>query len=216
MKASSKHAHTSPVAQPRPSAPPDPPTQPVQLGRPPTYADVEALPVHLRGEIVGGQLYALPRPAPPHGYVISKLLTWLNRHFDDSGRGGGDARRWVFLPEPELHLEAEERPIVPDVAGWRRERMPGVPRTPSIRLAPDWVCEVLSPSTEAYDRGPKMDTYGRAGVPHAWLVDPEAHTLEAYRNDAGTWRPLGRWQGAARVRVAPFDAAELDLAELWA
>ena len=192
------------MAQPRPRPPPDPPIQPVPLGRPPSYADIESLPPHLRGEIVGGQLYVMPRPSLPHAYAVMRLMTWLVTHFDD-GRGGPGG--WTFLPEPELHLEAEQRPIVPDVAGWRVARMRRVPRAASTRLVPDWLSEVLSPSTETYDRGPKMDTYGRVGVPHAWLVDPEARTLEAYENDAGTFRPLGRWQGAARVRVAPFDAA---------
>ena len=198
------------MAQPRPLA--DPPVRPVPLGRAPTYADVEGLPPHLRGEIVNGQLYTLPRPAVPHGHAALQLSTWLNQRF---GGGHGGQGGWHLLMEPELHLEAPARPIVPDIAGWRRERLPVLPRTPALRLAPDWLCEVLSASTEAYDRGPKMETYARAKIRHAWLVDPEARTLEAYQNDAGTFRPLGRWQGETRVRVAPFDAAELDLARLW-
>ena len=123
---------------------------------------------------------------------------------------------WWILPEPELHLDGPGIPIAPDLAGWRRERMPRLPDEAAIVLAPDWICEVLSASTEAYDRGPKMDTYARHAVMHAWLVDPEEHTLEAYLNDAGVWRPLGRWQGDANVRVARFEAIEIELASRWA
>ena len=198
------------MAQPKPI--PTPAVRPVPLGRAPTYADVEALPSHLRAEIVGGELYVLPRPRPRHALAATRLGSWLDRWFsDDDGVPGG----WWILGEPELHLEAGGRPIDPDLGGWRRLRMREVPETAAITLAPDWVCEVLSPSTEAYDRGPKMDTYGRARVLHAWLVDPDAHALEAFQNDAGLWRPLGRWQGAARVRVAPFEAVELPLSRLW-
>lgn len=138
-------------------------------------------------------------------------MSWLDRRYNDGDGGPGG---WLFLLEPELHLEAPGRPIDPDLAGWRREPMPVLPRTASTRLAPDWLCEVLSPSTETYDRGPQMETYARAGVPHVWLVDPEARTLEAYLNDAGTLRPLGRWQGTGRVPAAPFETAPLELALL--
>ena len=190
----------------------EPPVQPVDLGRPPTYADVQALPEHLRGEIVGGQLYVMPRPRLRHSKATSVLGALLLGPFQ-LGRGGPGG--WWILTEPELHLSPSERPIDPDLAGWRRERMPEVPDLAFATLAPDWVCEVLSESTEIYDRRVKMPAYGAHGVPHAWLLDPEARTLEAYRNDAGVFRPLGTWRASDRVRVAPFDAVELELALLW-
>jgi Uma2 family endonuclease len=195
------------MAQPKPAPPLG--VQPVALGRAPTYADVEALPGHLRGEIVGGQLYALPRPRPLHIVVAQRLAGWLDQRFDGEGPGG-----WWVLPEPELHFEAA-RPIIPDLGGWRRERMPALPTTAAIALAPDWVCEVLSPSTESYDRGPKMDVYGRQGIPWAWLVDPEARTLEAYRNDEATWRQVGAWRGPAIIQAPPFEDVALDFGRLW-
>jgi Uma2 family endonuclease len=200
------------MAQPKPSYPEADLVQPVALGRPPTYADIEALPAHLRGEIVNGQLYVLPRPRVWHGKVATRLTTLLDGPF---GLGRDGPGGWWFVAEPELHLDGKGRPIDPDLAGWRRERLPELPDTAAMEQAPDWVCEVLSPSTEAYDRGPKMETYGRHGVPRAWLVDPEERVLEAYGNDAGVWRPLGRWQGGGRVRIAPFDSIVLDLNELW-
>ena len=185
---------------------------PVSLDHPATYADVKALPEHLRGEIIDGQLYALPRPRPRHGAVVGALFGRLHGplHQGEGGPGG-----WLLLPEPELHLERPGRPIVPDVAGWRRERLPELPDEAAITLPPDWICEVLSASTEAYDRGPKMGVYGTHGVPWSWLIDPEARTLEVYRHDGEDWRPAGRWQGSGEVRAEPFAAVPWELASLW-
>ena len=190
----------------------EPPVQPRDLGRPPTGADIEALAPGLRGEIVGGQLYVMPRPRPRHAHVVTQLTGLLVGPF---GLGRGGPGGWTLLMEPELHLGPDEPAIDPDLAGWRLARMPALPETAAIFLAPDWVCEVLSESTEIYDRRVKMPAYGAHGVPHAWLLDPEARTLEAYRNDAGVFRPLGTWRASDRVRVAPFDAVELELALLW-
>jgi Uma2 family endonuclease len=201
------------MAQPRPSKPTEPPVEPVRLGRPPVYADIETLPSHLRGEIVGGELYVLPRPRPRHAKVATSLAGRLDDPFQQKRGGPGG---WWILIEPELHLEARDRPIDPDLAGWRRDRMPELPEEAAIVLRPDWTCEVLSPSTEDYDRGPKMETYARAGVPWAWLIDPDARVLEVYSNDAGSWRSAGRWSGNALVKAAPFDALEFELGLLWA
>lgn len=176
------------------------------------YADVEALPPHQRGEIVNGELYVLPRPRPRHAFSAGSLADELIGPFQ-KGRGGPGG--WWILPEPELHLDAPGAPIDPDLAGWRRETLPVLPDDAAITVPPDWVCEVLSPSTEAYDRGPKMETYGRHGVEHAWLVDPDEHVLEVFRNDAGVWRADGRWHGEVIVRAAPFEAIEIELAMLW-
>ncbi len=176
-----------------------------------TYADLEALPSHQVGEIVNGTLYASPRPAPPHARSASRLGSKLGRYFDDDdGVPGG----WVLLYEPELHLGDDV--VVPDFGGWRRERMPEMPVDKAyFTLAPDWVCEVLSPSTEPLDRGEKLAVYRDARVSHVWLVNPLVKTLEVLRFDGGTYRVLPVFSGDAKVRAEPFDAIELELAALW-
>ena len=178
--------------------------------RPATYADIEALPEHLVGEIVAGSLHVSPRPAAIHARAASKLGGQLDGPFD-SGRGGPGG--WIILDEPELHLV--EDVVVPDLAGWRRERMPELPVVKWFELAPDWVCEVLSPSTHGFDRVEKLQVSARAGVRHAWLVDPEARSLEIYRLENGLWLRVGAHKEGL-VRAEPFDAIELELAALWA
>jgi Uma2 family endonuclease len=178
-----------------------------------TYADLERLPPHKVGEILGGVLIVSPRPAFPHAAAASALGEELGPPFK---RGRGGPGGWILLDEPELHLGAGPDVVVPDLAGWRRERMPEMPNAPFATLAPDWICEVLSPSTEAVDRGDKLPIYAREGVRHAWLVDPILRTLEVLRLDAGGWRIVGTSRDHARIRAEPFDAVELDLAVLWA
>jgi Uma2 family endonuclease len=119
----------------------------------------------------------------------------------------------VLLGEPELHLGGEV--LVPDLAGWRRERMPELPEEVGITLAPDWVCEVLSPSTVAIDRGRKMGSYAREGVRHLWLVDPGVQSLEVYRLENGRWSLLGTHLGEVTVHAEPFEALGLELGRLW-
>jgi Uma2 family endonuclease len=133
---------------------------------------------------------------------------------DRSGGAGGGPGGWIVLDEPELHLHGDV--LVPDLAGWRRERMPELPDAAAFELAPDWVCEVLSPSTAAVDRADKLPIYAREGVQHAWLLDPTAKTLEVLRLEGDAWRLLATWRDEAVVRAEPFDAFELDLAVLWA
>ncbi len=130
----------------------------------------------------------------------------------DLGEGGPGG--WLLLDEPELHLGQDV--LVPDLAGWRRERLPVLPKGAAFNLAPDWACEVLSPSTSRLDRKVKVPVYAREGVGHLWLVDPEARTLEVLRLGEGRYVQLGVHEGAVRVRAAPFEALELDLARLWA
>jgi Uma2 family endonuclease len=176
-----------------------------------TYADLQGLPRHVVGEIIHGALITHPRPAAPHANASSHLgwaLTGPFR-FGQGGPGG-----WVILDEPELHLHGHV--LVPDLAGWRRERMPEVPDAAFFDLAPDWVCEVVSPSTEAVDRADKLPLYAAAEVRHAWLVDPIARTLEVFRLDGPGWRVVATWRDDAVVRAEPFDAVELDLSLLWA
>lgn len=163
------------------------------------------------GEIVHGVLYANPRPASPHAAAATAISEELGPPFK---RGRGGPGGWVILYEPELHLG--EDVLVPDLGGWRRGRMPEMPHVAAFELAPDWVCEVLSPSTAKLDRGEKLPVYARARVGNVWFVDPLQQYLEVLRLDGETYRILGTHFGDAKVRAEPFDAIELDLSVLWA
>jgi len=176
-----------------------------------TYEDLLALPDHVVGEILAGELVVSPRPSSPHARVTSVLGARIGGPFDYDGDGPGG---WLILDEPELHLGPAPDIMVPDMAGWRRERMPEMPVTSAFTLAPDWVCEVLSPSTAGHDRTIKMDIYARESVEWLWLVDPSARLLEVFRYDAA-WVRAGSWRDEAQVHAEPFDAIELDLAALW-
>jgi hypothetical protein len=176
-----------------------------------TYQDVLDSPAHLIAEIIGGELRLSNRPAGPAIAVASALGDELGPPFK---RGRGGPGGWLILDEPELHFGDEI--VVPDLAGWKRERMPVVPDAAFITLAPDWVCEVLSPSTERTDRAEKLPLYASVGVGHAWLVHPRRRTLEAFRLHEGKWLTLAVHKDTDRVRIEPFDAIELDLAMLWA
>jgi len=172
-----------------------------------------AVPEHQRAEIIDGTLYVLPRPAPRHANASSVLGGKLNGAFQlgDGGPGG-----WWILDEPELHLVPLE-PMAPDLAGWRVERMPTLPETAYFTLAPDWICEILSKSTETVDRNKKLPLYAAHGVSHVWLLDPIAKTLEVHAlDDDRRWRNVRVYEGDVRVRAEPFAAIELDLAVLWA
>jgi Uma2 family endonuclease len=176
-----------------------------------TYDEVLDAPAHLVAEILDGTLHTHPRPAPRHARAAGRLLGRIDDPFD---RGRGGPGGWVILIEPELHLARDV--IVPDVAGWRRERMPKLPETAWFELAPDWVCEVLSPSTARVDRQIKMRIYAANGVPNVWLVDPLAQTLESYRLENGRWVLLATHGGDETVAIEPFEAVPTALAELWA
>jgi Uma2 family endonuclease len=179
-----------------------------------TYEDVLAAPRHMVAEVVAGVLHTQPRPGAPHARAASRLGGKLSGPFDE-GRGGPGG--WILLDEPELHLGPEPDIVVPDMAGWRRERMPRLPMQDAFfSLAPDWICEVLSPSTQAFDRGEKMDLYAREGVAHAWLVDPLARMVEVFRLEREKWVRLGTWRDDARVHAEPFEVFELELGALWA
>jgi len=188
--------------QPVPHVPP--------FDRPATYEDLVKLPDNLVAEIVNGELHASPRPAPPHAIAGSGLHLAIGSPFHQ-GRGGPGG--WWILYEPELHLGKDI--LVPDIAGWRRTRMPSAPQTAYFPLAPDWVCEVLSPSTVSLDRTRKLAIYAREQVAHAWLVDPIARTLEVLRLDAGRWTIVSSHAGDETVRAEPFAEIELALPDLW-
>ena len=176
------------------------------------YDRLCALPEGLTGEIIDGRLYTEPRPAGPHGYTE---LALGSRLFLLYGRGEGGPGGWWILVEPEIHFVRDREVLVPDLAGWRRERMPAIPREHRFETVPDWVCEILSPATRSKDRELKMPTYAKYGVPYLWLIDPETRRLEAYELREGTWMSLGTFEGQAEVRVAPFDAVVLRLGDLW-
>ena len=184
---------------------------PTRSSAPPaTYRDLLALPDHVVGEIGAGELFVSPRPAPRHAVATSVLGGELGPPYH-GGRGGPGG--WWILYEPEIHLH--EDVLVPDLAGWRRSRMPVIPETAYFTLAPDWICEVLSPGTARLDRQKKLGVYAREGVGHTWLIDPLQRTLEVLRLEHGQWLILAVHAGDDEVRAAPFDATVLSLATLW-
>jgi Uma2 family endonuclease len=180
--------------------------------RPATYEDLLAVPDTLVAEIIGGDLVTSPRPAVPHANAASSLGGLL---FNPYRRGIGGPGGWVILDEPELHLGGDV--VVPDLAGWRRERF-AEPEGGStgIAISPDWVCEILSPSTARIDRARKVPIYARESIPHVWLIDPIARTLEVFRLASGKWTLVATFEGDATIRPEPFDAVELDLGAPWA
>ncbi len=184
----------------------------VRSERPATYDDLRAVPGHLVAELIHGVLHTLPRPRSGHANASSVLGGELHAPFR-VGRGGPGG--WVILDEPELHMGSDV--LVPDLAGWRRERMPELPSVAAFVLAPDWICEVLSPSTSRIDRALKLPVYSREGVRHAWLVDPDAQTLEVLALSADAkWTIVSTFSGDDRVRAVPFVELDLELALLWA
>jgi Uma2 family endonuclease len=176
-----------------------------------TYEDLLGVPPPLVAEILYGRLHTHPRPAPRHAHCASALGGRLFNPFD-SGEGGPGG--WWILDEPEVHLGRHV--VVPDLAGWRRERLAAIPDAAWIDLAPDWVCEVLSPATAQTDRSVKLPLYAEQGVGHLWLVDPLLRTLEGYALQQGRWLLLATLKEDEPVRLPPFDAIEFSLAALWA
>ena len=175
-----------------------------------TYQDVLDAPAHQVAEIINGTLHTHPRPAPTHGEASSNLGFELGPPF---GRGRGGPGGWRIHFEPELHLGDEI--LVPDLAGWRRERMPELPDTAYFTLAPDWACEVLSASTRRVDLQEKRPAYAREGVAYLWLVDPADRTLEAFELRDGEWVLIACAKDDEPVSVRPFDAITFSLGDLW-
>jgi Uma2 family endonuclease len=182
---------------------------PEPVMNPATYADLEAVPPHLVAEILDGTLVTHPRPAARHGAAVTTLTVELAGPFQ---RGRGGPGGWIFIVEPELHLGPHV--VVPDLAGWRCERMPVVPDTASIELVPDWVCEILSPSTEATDRGRKRRIYASYGLQHYWLLSLSKRQLEAYELRDGKFSLIETFEDDAMVDAPPFGAAPFALSLL--
>ena len=176
-----------------------------------TYQDVLDAPAHQVAEIINGTLHTHPRPAPARTLASSALGNDLGNPFQ-FGRGGPGG--WWILDEPELHLGDEI--LVPDLAGWRRERMPELPDTAYFTLAPDWACEVLSASTRRVDLQEKRPAYAREGVAYLWLVDPTDRTLEAFELREGEWVLIACAKDDEPVSIRPFDAITFSLGDLWA
>ncbi len=180
-----------------------------------TYDDLIAVPDHLVAEIIDGELITSPRPAPPHTLALSAIGSVLFDRFNGPpGGGAASPGGWWILDEPELHFG--EDVLVPDLAGWRRERMPRLPDIAYFTVAPDWVCEVISPRSGRLDRMRKMPIYAREGVAHLWLVDPIARTVEVYRLEGGRWIVEPAAVGETPAHIAPFAAVEVDPRRWWA
>ena len=178
-----------------------------------TYEDLLEVPDTMVAEILDGELYATPRPASPHANATSGIVGDLRGPFHREPDGPGQPGGWWILFEPELHLGADV--VVPDLAGWRREQMPALPNVAAFTQAPDWACEVVSPTTAGMDRVCKMRIYARESVAHLWLVEPLAKTLEVYRLEHGRWIVASTHAGGERVRAEPFAAVELEIARWW-
>jgi Uma2 family endonuclease len=178
-----------------------------------TYEDLLSLPEDVRAEIVGGEITSMPAPAPRHQRAQRTLGSLIGRPFDDDhGRGGPGG--WWILPDVDVSFSAQHV-YRPDLSGWRRERLPRPWDARPIDVVPDWICEVISPSNTAHDRVRKRRIYARFGVRHYWLVDPLARTLEALRLDGEVWTEIGTYGDGDVARIAPFDAVELEVSQLF-
>ena len=194
--------------------PPEPPS--TERNAPSVEAAFQAAPPELVAEILDGELHISPHPARPQINVTSHLGALIGWPFVFGREGPGG---WVILNKPEIHLGPRPDKLVPDIAGWKRERLPdavGGDDTPAhYDLAPDWVCEVLSQRTRRIDKVQKMRIYAREGVRHVWHVDPLAQTLDIFRLQGSQWLLVDSFAGEERVRAEPFEAIELELALVW-
>jgi Uma2 family endonuclease len=179
--------------------------------KPATYQDVIDAPEHMVAEILDDELFLSPRPAPRHAVATIRLAAIVLPPLDEGMGGQGG---WIILIEPELHRGSDV--LVPDLAGWRKERMPRLPKEAFFPTAPDWVCEVLSPSTAEIDRTRKRRIYAREGVSHMWLIDPVVRSLEVSRLESGRWVEVAVHQYDEIVRAEPFEAVAIELSRLWA
>ncbi|TNF35488.1 MAG: Uma2 family endonuclease [Deltaproteobacteria bacterium] len=182
-----------------------------------TYDDYLALPDDQRAELIDGVLYLMSGPKGRHVRAASNLGAQLGFRFGLSdGPSGDNPGGWWILSEPEVHLRLDRRVVRPDLAGWDRERMPAPPvDNHKFTVIPDWICEVLSPSTAGKDNIVKMPKYREAGVQWAWIVDPVAQRVDVFRAGDGEWEEKGGFEGAIVARIPPFDAVEIDLGPLW-
>jgi Uma2 family endonuclease len=179
--------------------------------KPPTRADLDALPAHIKGEIIEGVLYTMTRPRGRHQRTTLAIGSELRGPFDEGRDGPGG---WWIIPEPGIELPNTPE-ISPDLAGWRRTRLPDIPEDAPITVVPDWVCEILSPTTRRHDLLVKKPYYASVGVPHHWLIDLPARTLLVYRLESGRWVELGVYSEQRDARIVPFEEVTLDIARWW-
>lgn len=175
------------------------------------WQDILAAPEGVKAEVLAGELHTAPRPHPRHGAAQAVLSAEITGPFQ-IGRGGPGG--WWILIEPDVAFGPHDI-VAPDLVGWRRQRLPAFPDEQPITARPDWICEVLSPRTARRDRTAKSDLYLRHEVPHYWLVDPEARTLEVYELDNDRWLRLGAWSEDDTAAIPPFEAVEITLSTLF-
>lgn len=185
-------------------------SKPGPLGRAATYKDLCEVPDHLIAELLEGDLWASPRPAMRHQHVATMLTIELGPPFQH-GRGGPGG--WWLLYEPEIHLTDDV--VVPDLAGWRLDRLKKIRNQAYMTQPPHWVCEILSPATETIDRRQKLKIYAREGVEHVWLMDPVKRTLEVLRLAEGRWLTVTTLADHAIAQAEPFDAVPFPLSRIW-
>ncbi len=175
-----------------------------------TYEDLYSIPENMTGEIIDGELFVQPRPSRKHIHAASALDKRIGTpyQFGEGGPGG-----WIILVEPEIQLG--DHTLVPDLAGWKRERFVWEENQNPISVTPDWICEILSPSTYQLDRMKKMVIYAEHGVGHFWLLDPIGKILDTYRLESNEWLALARYYENDKVRSEPFEQIELNLGDLW-
>ncbi len=176
------------------------------------YAQLEALPANMTGELIDGRLIAQPRPAGPHGLVESVLGMEIGPPYQHGRNGPGG---WWIIDEPEVHFIHDIEVTVPDIAGWRKEKMPRIPKTHRYEIVPDWICEIASPSTEATDRTKKMPLYARYGVQYLWLVQPLLKILEIYQLKNDKWLNIDNYKDDDKVSAVPFQETVIQLQDLW-
>lgn len=178
-----------------------------------TYRDLLALADDERAEVLGGQLVMSPSPLPRHSHVQGSARRFIGGPFQDDDGRGGPGGWWIFV---EVDIAFGSHDIVrPDLAGWRKARLPRPGAVRPIEVVPDWVCEIVSPSTAARDRVHKRNLYARGGVPHYWLIDPDARVLEALVLRDGVWVELGVFDDSVTTRIAPFEAIEIEVGRLF-
>jgi Uma2 family endonuclease len=175
-----------------------------------TYEDLCGIPEHMTGEIIDGELIVTPRPSRRHVEAAACLGGELVPPYR-FGRGGPGG--WIIVGEPELHFEKDI--LIPDLAGWRRDRLSTPPEEHRFTVPPDWVCEILSPATARHDRIKKMRTFALHQVRHTWLIDPILKILEVFRLESGRWSLLDAFAENDKVCAEPFQEIEFDLANLW-
>jgi Uma2 family endonuclease len=180
-----------------------------------TFADLEALGDDARVEVIAGNIVEKAHPSAEHADAQLALGAFLRQRFNHRGDGGGPGPGgWWILAEVDVEMETHEV-YRPDLAGWRRDRLPERPRGRPVRTRPDWVCEVLSPSNRRNDLVTKMRVLHRCGVPHYWIVDPEEEVLTVHRWQEGGYLVALTATRGETVRAEPFDAVDLAVGTLF-